>query len=198
MKREVPRLLQRHPSVRQVQLAGSRQRGDANTLSDWDFVVTTGHPPIFRSEVAAALKELNPIVEQWDRLSEHWCYMLILRGGVKVDIILEEMPQDQEPPWQLTRETLAAIDAHFWDWVLWLGSKRLKGDSQLIERELAKLFSHLLEPMNVRDVPQSIEAALDAYTEARDQAEQRFEVQVHRELENEVTAALRRANQPSF
>lgn len=190
----MPRLLQQHPAIRHVELAGSRARGDANVLSDWDFVVETDDPQTLRRYVSNVLKQLDPLVEQWDRLSEHWCYMLILRGGVKVDIILEEMTQDQEPPWQLTRETLAAIDAHFWDWIVWLGSKTMKGDDELIARELKKLFDHLLEPMGADEIPRSLAAAVDAYVNARDVAERRFEVEVGRELENEVTAALRRAN----
>jgi hypothetical protein len=27
------------------------------------------------------------VVAQWDRLSRHWCYMMILAGPAKVDLI---------------------------------------------------------------------------------------------------------------
>ena len=38
---EVPRLLARHPAIHSVELIGSRARGDAGPLSDWDFEVET-------------------------------------------------------------------------------------------------------------------------------------------------------------
>jgi hypothetical protein len=29
------------------------------------------------------------VVAQWDRLSRNWCYMLILDGAVKIDLIFD-------------------------------------------------------------------------------------------------------------
>ncbi|MEE8386707.1 MAG: nucleotidyltransferase domain-containing protein [Dehalococcoidia bacterium] len=46
--------LARHPTVRSVRLAGSRERGDARYLSDWDFAVDTDN----FSTVAGDLTEL--------------------------------------------------------------------------------------------------------------------------------------------
>ena len=89
LKAEVPKLLLRHPIVTSVQLAGSRERGDANALSDWDFVVETDDDGALRENISHLLDPLDPLVGQWDPLGPVWCYMLILKGGVKVDFIVE-------------------------------------------------------------------------------------------------------------
>jgi len=60
---------------------------------------------------------LHPVVAQWDRLSITWCYMLILAGPVKVDLIFAEPPA-RRPPWQITSASLPGIDGRFWDWLL--------------------------------------------------------------------------------
>ncbi len=185
-------MLQGHPAVRRVQLVGSRQRGEPNVLSDWDFLVETDDPGGLRRELPGVVRDLTPIAAQWDRLSERWSYMLILRGGVKVDIELVGTKQDDEPPWEMSLQTLPGIDLHFWDWILWLGSKVLKGDDEFIRKELEKLSEHLLQPMGVRDVPGSIAAAVSAYSDARDAAEQSLGIAVSRDLENEVRHALER------
>jgi Nucleotidyltransferase domain len=39
---DVVRLLQADPGIDRVELVGSRARGDALPLSDWDFKITTG------------------------------------------------------------------------------------------------------------------------------------------------------------
>ncbi len=62
---------------------------------------------------------LRPVVAQWARLSSAWCYMLILAGPVKIDLIFTE-PHAVLPAWQVTAATLPSIDDHFWDWMLWL------------------------------------------------------------------------------
>jgi hypothetical protein len=191
LKAEIPKLLLRDPTVTSVQLAGSRERGDENALSDWDFVVETDDAGHLREEISHLVDSLNPLVGQWDRLGPVWCYMLILKGGVKVDIILEGTSQVDEPPWEVSPENLPAIDDHFWDWTLWLGSKCLKDDSDMVTRELTKMFDHLLEPLTVRQVPESIGEAISAYTVARDHHTDELGVTIELTLQSEVIEALR-------
>jgi predicted nucleotidyltransferase len=38
---DVVRLVEAHPGIDRVELVGSRARGDALSLSDWDFKITT-------------------------------------------------------------------------------------------------------------------------------------------------------------
>ena len=72
-----------HPNVRSVELVGSRATGSATQLSDWDFEVETDD---FDS-VARALPELvtplDPLAQQWDRISDYPCYMLMLAGPAR-------------------------------------------------------------------------------------------------------------------
>ena len=193
LKAEMPKLLLRDPAVTSVQLAGSRERGDENALSDWDFVVETDDAGHLREDISHLVDSLNPLAGQWDRLGPVWCYMLILKGGVKVDIIVEETTQVDEPPWKVSAANLPAIDGHFWDWTLWLGSKCLKDDSNMVTRELTKMFDHLLEPLGVRQVPESIGEAISAYTAARDHHTDELGVTIELSLQSEVIEALRRS-----
>ena len=181
------------PNRHERQLVGSRERGDANALSDWDFVVGTNDPGALREDIPNLAEPLNPLVRQWDRLSERWAYMLILKGGVKVDIEVEGTTQIDEPPWMVSAETLPGIDDHFWDWTLWLGSKCLKDDRDLITRELRKMFGHLLEPLGVRQVPESIGEAISGYIAARDHHMDDLGVRISMNLQEEVLGAFRRS-----
>ena len=95
-----------HPAVERIELVGSRAEGRETRWSDWDFGVRTRDFPAIAEALPGLLAPLEAVVEQWDRLSEHQCWMLILRGPV--------MP---------SAENLGAIDAHLWDWLLWLRSK---------------------------------------------------------------------------
>ena len=82
-------------------------------MSDWDFVVETDDADALREDISHLVESLNPLVGQWDRLGPVWCYMLILKGGVKVDIIMEGTTQVDEPPWKVSAGNLPAIDDHF-------------------------------------------------------------------------------------
>jgi hypothetical protein len=116
--------------------------------------------------------------------------MMILRGPVKVDLIFPSERHEHEPPWKPAAENLEALDAHFWDWMLWLWSKHTSGKSDLVANELRKLRDHLLDPLGVERPPSSIPAAIAAYRGARDRAEQQFGFGVSRELETEVMKGL--------
>jgi hypothetical protein len=177
--------------VRSIELVGSRARGDARPDSDWDFRVEARDFDAVAAALPGLVAPLEPLAAQWDRLSDEQCWMLILRGPEKVDLIFPEEPHAHEPPWVPSAENLCAIDAHLWDWLLWLRSKEASGKSELVAAELEKLFVHLLRPLGVERVPSSIADAVELYRPARDAAAARFGCVVSPALEAEVARALR-------
>jgi Nucleotidyltransferase domain len=176
----------RHPSISSVKLVGSRATGLATPLSDWDFAVVTDRFEDVARALPALVAELGPLAQQWDRISVYPCYMLMLAGPVKVDLIFPDEPYESFPPWTVSAETLDGIDQHFWDWILWLVSKREKREDELVRRELIKMRDHLLGPLGVDRVPSSIEVAVERYRAARDEREREFDVKVSRRREREV------------
>jgi hypothetical protein len=179
-----------HPAIRSIRPVGSRVEGHATEFSDWDFRVLAEEFPAAAEALPSLVAPLDPLVTQWDRLSTEQCCMLILRGPAKVDLIFSDEPHALEPPWSPSRENLAAIDAHFWDWMLWLRSKEARGDADRVADELAKLFDHLLAPLRATARPQSIEEAVSTYRGARSRAERAFRVVVPRGLESEVAPVV--------
>jgi hypothetical protein len=179
-----------HPAVTSVELAGSRAEGRATEYSDWDFVLATDRFEDLAADLAGLVAELEPLAQQWDRLSSSWCYMLTLRGPVKVDLIFPEEPHLEDPPWRPDADNLAALDAHFWDWMLWLRAKAAAGKTELVRSELEKLFTHLLRPLGAGAPPSSIADAVAVYRALREGAERDLGVEVPRELEAEVAPAL--------
>jgi hypothetical protein len=182
----VERALLRHPKIAAVRLVGSRSSGAPSLLSDWDFVIETEDFEGVANELPDVVAELEPIAQQWDRISEYPCYMLMLAGPVKVDLIFPNEPYTSRPPWTVSAETLDGIDQHVWDWLLWLASKREKGDDELVRRELSKMFDHLLEPLGADEPPSSLEEAAETYRTARDRREREFGIRVDRVREEEV------------
>ena len=173
-----------------IELGGSRAEGRATRWSDWDFLVEAEDFAALSAALPGLLAPLDPLVQQWDRLSSEWCWMLILRDPVKVDLIFPDEPHEPEAPWEPSAATLGAIDDHFWDWMLWLRGKEAAGKRDVVEAELAKLFAHLLGPLGAERRPASIAAAVSAYREARDHAEQRFGIALRRDVEAAVMPAL--------
>lgn len=155
------------PSLASIELVGSRARGEATEWSDWDFRCFATDFEACRVDLPERLSRLRPLVAQWDRLGEPWCYMLILSGPTKVDLIFEAEAHRDEPPWVVTPETLHGIDDHFWDWTLWLVSKAAAGNQDLLASELLKMQEHLLAPLGVPQSPSSLDEAVDGYLAAR-------------------------------
>ena len=60
-------LLESHPDVRRVRLAGSRARGEAHELSDWDFDVDTDDFESVARDLPVLVAPLAPVSAQWDR-----------------------------------------------------------------------------------------------------------------------------------
>jgi predicted nucleotidyltransferase len=181
--------VERHSAVRRVSLVGSRAAGTETAVSDWDFAIETDDFQAVGRDIGDLLAALQPLVQQWDRLSEHQCWMAILPGPVKLDFIFAE-PHDDEPPWRPASSNLAAIDAHFWDWSLWLLAKRVKGRGELVTSELHKMFDHILRPMGVEMSPASLDTAVASYLVARDRLERELGVSVPRLLQREVVRVL--------
>lgn len=190
LERRVTGAIGEHPAVRSIRLTGSRAEGRATALSDWDFVVETDDFAAVARDLPGLSAPLAPLAVQWDPLSPHWCWMLMLAGPTKIDLLFLDEPHGLEPPWEPTRESLSAIDRHFWDWALWLRSKEAAGKRELVASELAKLFRHLLGPLGVATAPGSVAEAVAAYRDARAAAERRFGCEVPRELEAAVAPAL--------
>jgi hypothetical protein len=174
--------------ISKVELTGSRARGQAAPLSDWDFAVTASGFEDVRDALPEMVRPLHPVVAQWDRLSRTWCYMLILAGPAKVDLLFGRAHQPA-PPWQVNGSTLAGIDDHFWDWALWLRSKLARRDD-VVAGELRRLHEHLLGPMGVDCVPASLSEAVTAYRSAREECERRLGLRVSRNAENTVAPIL--------
>jgi hypothetical protein len=181
-----------HPAVREIELVGSRAEGRATDWSDWDFRVEAADFGALAEALPRLLEPLEPLVQQWDRLSREWCWMLILDGPVKVDLIFPNEPHVTEPPWEPSAENLGAIDDHFWDWMLWLNGKEAAGKQEVVAAELEKCREFLLGPLGVERAPSSIAEAVAVYRRARDRAEQRFGRAVRREVEVASAPALER------
>jgi hypothetical protein len=182
----VPALVGGHPLVESIRLSGSRASGAAHDLSDWDFVVRTSDFGRLRGELPSLVQPLRPLAEQWDRYSNHACYMLMLRGPTKVDLIFPDERQEWAPAWTLSRETLPAIDRHFWDWVLWLEQKRRSGKGDVLAKSLVDMYKLLLKPMGAQERPGSVAEAVAIFVDLRDELAERLDVPVARELEREV------------
>jgi hypothetical protein len=184
-----------HPLVRSVEFVGSRAAGTPVPLSDWDFVIETDDFENLAADLPALVAALDPLAEQWDPLNKTWCYMVMLAGPMKVDLIFR-IPHRDEPPWTVTAETLPGIDRHFWDWILWLASKHQAGKHRVVRTELHEMSRHLLRPLGVSRVPDSIADAIQRYRIARDEWAARSGAAVPGRLEREVMPAVLSAVRP--
>jgi hypothetical protein len=173
-----------------VELVGSRATGTPTALSDWDYRLES----LDNAALATALPELcaplETLAAQWDRLTEHATYMLMLPGAHKVDLFPGDETRPIEPPWQPAPATLASIDEHFWDWALWLGAKTLSGKQALVTEELAKLHVHLLAPLGAATWPASLADAIGLYLASSATWERSCGMAIPRRLRREVLAAL--------
>lgn len=188
----VTAVLDPHPGVLRVELVGSRGRGETSALSDWDFQIHTTNAAALVRELPALVRPLDALAAQWDRLTERATYMLMLPGAIKVDLFPGDARRQIDPPWEPTSENFAAIDAHLWDWVLWLGSKSLRRQRDVVGEELHKLYRNLLGPLGVATSPTTIEDAVTEYCTTRDRREREWGISVGRRLGDEVSAALSR------
>lgn len=192
----VPGALKRHPSVRRVILTGSRATGRAHDFSDWDFRVETADFHAVERDISALVAPLQPLAQQWDRFTAEACYMLMLAGPTKVDLIFPTEAREWSPAWQVTPETLEPIDRHFWDWIVWLEQKRSAGDEDALTTGLEDMHRLMLAPMGNTAKPRTMKEAITSYSNARDALEGEYGVRVPRRLEDEVRPVILR-RQPS-
>jgi hypothetical protein len=151
-------------SVQSIELVGSRGRGDPTPISDWDFKVKTDDFSSLAARLPRMLQSLDPLGALWDPLSETWCYMLMLDGPVKVDLIFDQ-PHTARRPWA-PGDPPDDVDAHFWDWVWWLAAKDQRGSGELVASELEKLNWFLLGPISAASAS-DIAGAVAAYRAVR-------------------------------
>jgi predicted nucleotidyltransferase len=186
----VTEVLAPSPQVVRVDLVGSRARGEETALSDWDFRIDTSNGAVLARELPTLVEPLEPLAAQWDRLTERATYMLMMPGAVKVDLFPGDELRAIQPPWEPTLSNLVAIDAHFWDWALWLGGKVLAEKAGVVSEELGKLHRNLLGPLGVKSPPATVEQAVAEYRGARDRLERRWGMSVPRRMGDEVALAL--------
>jgi len=171
--------VQADPCVQSVELTGSRAVGTATDLSDWDYRIVSTDPAATAEGLPALVAALNPLAALWDPLSSRPVYMIVLPGAVKADLFPGLPPRPPAGPLPgATATALAAIDAHFWDWTLWLGAKRLRGRDTLVAAELAKMWHHLLESLGAARPPATQHQAITSYLRLRHQHEQPLRVTV--------------------
>jgi predicted nucleotidyltransferase len=182
----------KHPAVSCVTLAGSRSRATHEELSDWDFAVETSDFAAVARDMSALVAPLEPLGEQWEPMGHFPVYQVLLRGPTKVEYLFLEHSQDAMPPVNPSRETLAAINTHFWDWVWWLATKATVGREELVAEHLSQLHGHLLGPLGVQTVPKDIDAAISVFVARRDELERYFRLTVPRALEEEFRRGIRR------
>jgi hypothetical protein len=177
--------------VRDVRVVGSRAAGDPTPLSDWDFLVETEDFEALAPQLPSLIEPLGPLSSLWDPLSDDATYfMFVLPGPVKVDLVFDRPPQTQ-PPWVVTARSLPLVDAHFWDFTWWLASKRARGRHDILAFLLPNVMTaHILRPLGVPEVPETLEEAVALYLPARERAEARYGVRVPRALGDEVRRGL--------
>lgn len=181
-----------HPAVRSVELAGSRSRGTHDEVSDWDFAVDTPDFDAVARDLPALVEPLEPVGQQWEPIGHFPVYQVLLRGPTKIEYLFLDHRQEPMPPLTPGRETLAAIDNHFWDWIWWLTTKAAIGRDDLVAEHLPQLHAHLLQPLGETAAPASIDAAIEAFVARRDAHERELGISVPRALEDEVRRGIRR------
>jgi predicted nucleotidyltransferase len=186
-----------HPAVQRVEFAGSRARGTHDQLSDWDFAVTTSDFAAVARDLPTLVAPLRPLAEQWEPLGHFPVYQVMLRGPTKVEYLFLEYLQDPKPPVNPSKDTLDAINTHFWDWIWWLATKHAAGRDDLVSEHLAELYRHLLGPMGVDATPEDIDAATRVFLARRNALEHAYGMAVPRALENQIRRGIERIGQPS-
>lgn len=189
--RLVWRTLESSEVVQGISLGGSRAKGYSTELSDWDLYLE-GTPDKLMAKIPGLVASLEPLAAFWDPLSEHAGYMLVMAGPVKIDSFPGGGRRALQTPWDPSRESLGAIDAHFWDWVLWLGGKALRREIDLLTAELVKMHWFLLGPLGVARAPRDLQEAVARYTNARAELSSRLSMSVDGQLGRQVVGALRR------
>lgn len=134
---------------------------------------------------------LRPLAAFWEPLSEQAGYMMVMSGPVKIDLFPLGGTRILQPPWEVRADNFVSIDGHFWDWLLWLGSKSLRRETNLLAEQLNKMHWFLLGPLGVKEVPRSLGDAAALYIIARSRLSHELRTAVPEELGHQVVGALR-------
>jgi hypothetical protein len=177
--------------VQSVELTGSRATKTATELSDWDYLIISADPDAVAVQLPCLVGVLKPLAQLWDPLASTPVYMIVLPGAVKADLFPGQLSRKhpaQSP--RTTADNLRDIDAHFWDWNLWLGAKRLHGQHELVSIELAKMWHHLLRALGATEPPATQQDAISVYLRLRRRSEQQLGHTVTRDLGKAVITRL--------
>jgi hypothetical protein len=177
-------------AVGALTLGGSRAKGSATPLSDWDLRLE-GEPAKLMAEIPGLMAPVRPLGAFWEPLSEDAGYMMVMDGPVKIDLFPIGGRRSLQPPWEPASATLSGIDGHYWDWMLWLGSKALRHQDELVSDELAKMQWFLLGPLGVERTPADLQDTVALYLKARAVTSERLKTPVSEGLGRQVLAALR-------
>jgi hypothetical protein len=148
-------LLADHPAVKSVEFAGSRSRGTHEQLSDWDFAVETSDFDALARDLPALVAPLHPLGQQWEPMGHFPVYQVFLRGPTKIEYLFLEQSQDPMPPLEPSRDTLPALNTHFWDWIWWLTTKASIGRSDLVAEHMPRLHTSSCGPWTSAPNPQA-------------------------------------------
>ena len=186
-----------HPAVQRVEFAGSRARRTHEQLSDWDFAVKTSDFATVACDLPTLVAPLRPLAEQWEPLGHFPVYQVMLPGPTKVEYLFLEYPQEPIQPMRPSKDTLGAINTHFWDWIWWLATKEAAGRHALVSEHLSQLYRHLLQPMGVDETtPGDIDAAIRVFVARRSALERELGMAVPRALENKVRRGIDQTRKP--
>ena len=181
-----------HPAVDRVEFAGSRSRGTHHDLSDWDFAVETSDFESLAADLPGLVAPLSPLSQQWEPMGTFPVYQVLLPGLTKIEYLFLDRSQEPRPPLRPDRDTLAAINTHFWDWIWWIATKGAAGRPALVAEHLARMQAQILAPMGISTAPTSIGAAVEVFVQRRDALEAELGLTVDRRLEREVRQGIDR------
>jgi hypothetical protein len=119
---------------------------------------------------AAAQLDPAPLAVFFDPLGTRPNLTVLLDGPVKVDLIFPEVPFEPAEPWEVSADTLPKVDAHFWDWILWLAAKQARGLIDVVEFSLEDVHRFILVPMgDAAGPPTTLDDAIERYEALRTQ-----------------------------
>jgi hypothetical protein len=117
--------------------------------------------------------------------------------GAKIDgysrpLLSPELAAQAHAAIERSRDTLPAINTHFWDWIWWLTTKASIGRNDLVAEHMPQLYAQLLRPMGISAEPVNIESAVEVFVARRNALEEEFGISVDRALETEVRKGIDR------
>src|SRR5690242_10672399 len=115
-------------------------------FSDCDFAVDTDDFEAVARDLRRLVEPLRPLSEQWDPYAGHPCYMLMLPGAIKVDLLLLDQVREPAAPSRPSPATLRAVDRRFGDWMVWLEHRRAGSREDGLSPLLQDMQRLMVEP----------------------------------------------------